>query len=158
MRTLITTPVYRYLVTVFIKEFGYNVPILSPLSVVSAPTATTPHHVCPRQGFRCTTARLQDESKSDPSSPSSSSSSGYHEHYQAPSAEHDTAAASQDNSASYSTAEDASRPNTRLVKDKQVVMVTKCCTASTCGFNRHIFWANICMFEPKPWLGGSGWG
>ncbi|TWW76494.1 DNA-directed RNA polymerase II subunit RPB3 [Takifugu flavidus] len=79
-------------------------------SVAAAPTPTVPHNICLRQGLHCATARLQDESKSDASS--STSSSSYSEHYQAHSAKHDAAAASRDNSMSYTAAEEASRPNT----------------------------------------------
>lgn len=85
---------------------GINQSII-PLAVVAAPTSTTPHNVCLRRGFRCAYARLKEESKSD--------ASGYREHYQAPCAQQDAAAASQDDSTSYTSAEEASRPNTRLV-------------------------------------------
>uniref|UniRef100_A0A674PDX1 Ubiquinone biosynthesis protein n=1 Tax=Takifugu rubripes TaxID=31033 RepID=A0A674PDX1_TAKRU len=81
-----------------------------PFAVAAAPTPTVPHNICLRQGLHCTTARLQDGSKSDASS--STSSSSYSEHYQAHSAKHDAAAASQDDSMSYTAAEEASRPNT----------------------------------------------
>lgn len=87
-----------------------------PFAVAAAPTPTVPHNICLRQGLHCATARLQDESKSDASS--STSSSSYSEHYQAHSAKHDAAAASRDDSMSYTAAEEASRPNTRLVKEK----------------------------------------
>lgn len=86
-----------------------NLSIL-PLAVVAAPTSTTPRDVCLRRGFRCAAARLTDESKSD--------TSGYGEHHQARSAQQDAAAASQDDATSYASAEEASRPNTRLVKEK----------------------------------------
>ncbi|XP_008295028.1 ubiquinone biosynthesis protein COQ9, mitochondrial [Stegastes partitus] len=80
-------------------------------SVVAAPTAANPQ--CPglSRGFHRAALRLQDESKSD-KPPSSSSSTTYHEHYQAHSAEHDTAEASQHDSASDPAAEQPERPNT----------------------------------------------
>uniref|UniRef100_A0A3Q1HMP9 Ubiquinone biosynthesis protein n=1 Tax=Anabas testudineus TaxID=64144 RepID=A0A3Q1HMP9_ANATE len=78
-------------------------------SVAAAPTAAYP--TCSlRRGFQCAALRLQDETKSD-KPPSSSSSTTYHEHYQAHSAEQDTAAASQGDSSDPGAAE-ASRPNT----------------------------------------------
>lgn len=88
------------------------------LAVSAAPTPTVPHNICLRRGLHCATARLQDESKSDPSS--STSSSSYSEHYQAHSTKHDAAAA---DSMSYTAAEEASRPNTRSVEEKQPVVV-----------------------------------
>ncbi|XP_042267857.1 ubiquinone biosynthesis protein COQ9, mitochondrial isoform X1 [Thunnus albacares] len=78
--------------------------------VVSAPAARKPQCSGLRRGFHCAALRLQDESKSD--KPSSSSSTTYHEHYQAHSAEQDTAAASHGDSASDPAAEEAARPNT----------------------------------------------
>ncbi|XP_020559886.1 ubiquinone biosynthesis protein COQ9, mitochondrial isoform X1 [Oryzias latipes] len=61
--------------------------------VLAAPTATNPQFCRLRRGFYCAALRLQDESKSDKASSSSSSSSStsYHEHYQAHSAQQDTA-------------------------------------------------------------------
>lgn len=96
------------------------------LAVAAAPTPTVPHNICLRQGLHCATARLQDESKSDASSSTSSStsSSSYSEHYQAHSAKHDAATASRCDSMSYTGDEEAPRPNTRLVKEKQLVVVT----------------------------------
>ncbi|KAM7414061.1 hypothetical protein PAMA_019059 [Pampus argenteus] len=79
-------------------------------SVVAAPAATNPHCSGLRRGFHCAALRLQDESKS--SKPSSSSSTTYHEHYQAHSAEQDTASASEGDSASDPVAEEAARANT----------------------------------------------
>lgn len=99
------------------------------LAVVAAPTSTTHHNVCLRRGFHCAAARLKDESKSD--------TSGYREHYQTHSAKQDTAAASQDDSTSFTSAEEAARPNTRLVKKKRV-MVTQCCIAWACNCNRKL--------------------
>uniref|UniRef100_A0A671WP65 Ubiquinone biosynthesis protein n=1 Tax=Sparus aurata TaxID=8175 RepID=A0A671WP65_SPAAU len=81
------------------------------ISVVAAPTATTPQCSSLRRGFHRAALRLQDESKSD-KTPSSSSTT-YHEHYHAPPAEQDNAAASQEDSKSDPAAEqEASRPNT----------------------------------------------
>ncbi|XP_071767352.1 ubiquinone biosynthesis protein COQ9, mitochondrial [Centroberyx gerrardi] len=77
-------------------------------SVVAAPTATNPQCSSLRQGFHRAAVRLQDESKSD--KPPSSSSTNYHEHYQAHSAEQDSA--SQEALASDPAAEEASRANT----------------------------------------------
>ncbi|XP_041651319.1 ubiquinone biosynthesis protein COQ9, mitochondrial [Cheilinus undulatus] len=79
-------------------------------SVVAAPPAANLQCSSLRRGFHCAALRLQDESKSDKSPPSSSTT--HHEHYQAQSAEGDSTTASQDTSASDSTAEEASRPNT----------------------------------------------
>lgn len=85
-------------------------------SVVAAPSAVNPQCSSLNRGFHRAALRLQDESKSDkpPSSSSSSSSSTtFHEHHQAHSAEHDTAAeASQHDSASDPAAEQPERPNT----------------------------------------------
>ncbi|XP_071391542.1 ubiquinone biosynthesis protein COQ9, mitochondrial [Centroberyx affinis] len=76
-------------------------------SVVAAPTATNPQCSSLRRGFHRAAVRLQDESKSDKPP---SSSTNYHEHYQAHSAEQDSA--SQEASASDPAAEEASRANT----------------------------------------------
>ncbi|XP_063333706.1 ubiquinone biosynthesis protein COQ9, mitochondrial [Pelmatolapia mariae] len=72
-------------------------------SVVAAPTTTNPQCVSPRRGFHCAGLRLQDESKSDKPPSSTSSSTTYHEHYQAHSAEQDTAASASDPAADQST-------------------------------------------------------
>ncbi|KAM7396313.1 hypothetical protein PAMP_019362 [Pampus punctatissimus] len=77
-------------------------------SVVAAPAATNSNCSSLRRGFHCAALRLQDESKSN--KPSSSSSTTYHEHYQAHSAEQDTASASEGDSDP--VAEEAARPNT----------------------------------------------
>lgn len=73
-------------------------------SVVAAPTTTNPQCGSLRRGFHCAGLRLQDESKSD--KPPSSTTT-YHEHYQAHSAEQDTAASASDPAADQST-----NPNT----------------------------------------------
>lgn len=74
--------------------------------MVAAPTATNPQCGSLRRGFHCAGLRLQDESKSD----KPPSSTTYHEHYQARSAEQDTAASASDPAADQST-----DPNTRSV-------------------------------------------
>ncbi|KAF7646611.1 hypothetical protein LDENG_00184810 [Lucifuga dentata] len=80
-------------------------------AVVAAPTAVNPQCIGLRRGFRCAALRLQDESKSDKPS-SSSTSTSYREHYQAHSAEQETASVSQEASASDPAAEEASTANT----------------------------------------------
>lgn len=75
--------------------------------MVAAPTTTNPQCGSLRRGFHCAGLRLQDESKSD--KPPSSTTT-YHEHYQAHSAEQDTAASASDPAADQST-----NPNTRSV-------------------------------------------
>ncbi|XP_028264523.1 ubiquinone biosynthesis protein COQ9, mitochondrial isoform X1 [Parambassis ranga] len=78
-------------------------------SVVAAPASVNPQSCSLRRGFHCAALRFQDESKSDKPPPSSTT---YHEHYQAHSAEQDTSAASQEDSACDPAAEDAARANT----------------------------------------------
>ncbi|CAJ1057045.1 ubiquinone biosynthesis protein COQ9%2C mitochondrial [Xyrichtys novacula] len=79
-------------------------------SVVAAPPVVTPQCSSLRRGFHCAALRLQDESKSD--KPPTSSSNTHHEPYEAPSAEQDTATASQGDASSDPAAEEGSSSNT----------------------------------------------